>query len=669
MSIPLKARVNRGLFPVDVISIRARPRTTIEGVLIAEAIADETLKISGGGGGPSLQLGPQNSIDIFVHDDYIPAVERPPASVGISLRVAPGEVGIIQVRWEQVNGHPAPGVVCVVWSYADRRAGRLPLMAIGTDAEALWAYGNDRNQPIPGALLSAGRRLPRLRRRDIKERIRSEQGSAKSKMMTQQTPPRLSSLAVEGFRGFREPACLRLAQPDGNPGSGLTIVVGANNTGKSTVWESFDAAARKMKGDVSFSEGRRNQGSASGVRIALEYVDGSSYTVQSRSRHTSETRAEWSPPDAAFATHEIVSVPSRRQFQPAFNRGGLADREWMSRSPEFTRFRQMNDQFTGRLFDLHNDPTKKALFDALMERILGAPLDWTIELADNQMGMSSFYLKVLIGENANHTSEGLGDGVISLLYTANALYDSEPHTLLVLDEPELSLHPPLVRRLGAVLADFARDRQIVLFTHSPHLVSWDHIEAGAEIARVFKLGSDSRIAQPNRSLIDGVSIARRGWRNPHTFGTDATEALFLDDGIIVVEGQDDAALLPRAFEQLGIPLTGQVFGWGSAGKDNIARIVGLLNGLGFSRVVALFDNNAPDAARKVKDAYPNVHVTAIPAPDIRDKPPETTPAVVGLFDKRGRGIKIDLEEATRQVLQEVASFIATPSAEVSPSSG
>jgi len=50
----------------------------------------------------------------------------------------------------------------------------------------------------------------------------------------------LSSIEILGFRGFATKQKLEIALPDGNtPGSGLTIIVGANNSGKSTITEAF----------------------------------------------------------------------------------------------------------------------------------------------------------------------------------------------------------------------------------------------------------------------------------------------------------------------------------------------------------------------------------------------------------------------------------------------
>ena len=67
----------------------------------------------------------------------------------------------------------------------------------------------------------------------------------------------LDSLTIKGFRGFSEEQRLKFAQPTGEAGSGLTILVGPNNGGKSTVVESLQAISANV--DIGFAEGKRNK--------------------------------------------------------------------------------------------------------------------------------------------------------------------------------------------------------------------------------------------------------------------------------------------------------------------------------------------------------------------------------------------------------------------------
>jgi len=66
----------------------------------------------------------------------------------------------------------------------------------------------------------------------------------------------------------------------------------------------------------------------------------------------------------------------------------------------------------------------------------------------------------------------LSEGTLRFLWLVTLLMSSQPSTVLLLDEPEVNLHPQLIRLLVALLQDAALRRQIVVATHSSDLVSW-----------------------------------------------------------------------------------------------------------------------------------------------------------------------------------------------------
>lgn len=579
------------------------------------------------------------------------------SSAGDYAVIATDEDFFLSVEWEEDSVPSVPARIAVISLAKDRSHARPPILLEGHRAARFLERAGGASADNPPQLVG----LPFRRASKVKRSRR------KGHRMSTEAPAgtlgdaRLSRLTVEGLRGFRSEGSLRLAQPNGQPGSGLSIVVGANNSGKSTLWEALDAVARKLKSDVSFSEGRRNRSSPNGVKVTVERLDGSSFFLASSSNDTSETVGGWVGGEGrANGRLEIVSVPSRRQFQASFGKNLTSQRDWMSSNTDFARSRQFDasSQFTGRLFDLHSDAVKKARFDELMTEVLGHPLTWAIDLADGYQGQS-YYLKIATGDGGSHSSEGLGDGIISLMFIINALFDSEPHTVLSIDEPELSLHPQHVRRLGRVISRLSAERQIIVYTHSPLLISWDDIAAGAEIARVYKASGESLIAQPTRATVVDVGRARGGWKNPHGLGLDANSTLFLDDGVIVVEGQEDAALLPAAFEQLGVSFNGTIFGWGSGGATNIPRLLQLLRELGFKRVAAVLDNDVASTFDALERDFPEYLVVTIPAADIRDKPPTSFAGKLGLMDERGRRIKPELAQPAREVLARVSAHLTS----------
>lgn len=165
-------------------------------------------------------------------------------------------------------------------------------------------------------------------------------------------------------------------------------------------------------------------------------------------------------------------------------------------------------------------------------------------------------------------------GKVSLAFFAivDSLYDSKQGDVIVIDEPELSLHPALQKRVFNLLKDFSKNRQIIISTHSPYFVDVPSIVNGSNLVRVVNSGKGTEIFQLS-SDAKGVlkKLSKDNLYNPHTFGLDARELFFQEDGIVVVEGQEDVLLFPDIASQLNTTISASFFGWG-AGVRQIFRI-------------------------------------------------------------------------------------------------
>ena len=132
----------------------------------------------------------------------------------------------------------------------------------------------------------------------------------------------VSELTVKGLRGFSEEQCLRLAQPVDMSGSGITILVGPNNGGKSTVVEALQSWSARH--GTSFSEGKRNKVAGDRVSIRIK-VDGSQHSLRTIDVGGSEVEREpTNPPINCFV------LPSRRFFNPYFGPGQMDRRGYLS---------------------------------------------------------------------------------------------------------------------------------------------------------------------------------------------------------------------------------------------------------------------------------------------------------------------------------------------------
>ncbi|HAX53745.1 MAG TPA: hypothetical protein DDY59_15045 [Lachnospiraceae bacterium] len=117
--------------------------------------------------------------------------------------------------------------------------------------------------------------------------------------------------------------------------------------------------------------------------------------------------------------------------------------------------------------------------------VLPHDFEWTIDQSDSGQYSIKFIYNGLF-----HNGEGIGDGIWSLFTICDALYDSTPGSTIIIDEPELSLHPAYQRKLMKLFEEYSKDHQIVINTHSPYFINSNCIANGAALLRTTKLSSN-----------------------------------------------------------------------------------------------------------------------------------------------------------------------------------
>ena len=312
-----------------------------------------------------------------------------------------------------------------------------------------------------------------------------------------------SNITIFGYRGFEVEQEIQLAIPNGSYGSGLTVLVGPNNSGKSTIVESFRAMSQRNT--PSFTEGKRNRNSGDIVSIKIRDTENNELELRTVERGGSEsTRIENGISDNDI---RIFTLPSRRAFSPYFSKGAQTREVYIVNSTLPAIRGQEMPNFYTRLFN-----------------IISPLPSWYIEQDDS----GQYYLKFNYQGHA-HNSDGLGEGIVSIFSIVDALYDSESGDTIVIDEPELSLHPSLQKKLLRVLCEFSEDRQIVISTHSPFLIEWESVINGGEICRAVKKNGRInvyRLSDDSKTNIRGLLT---NLNNPHILGLDAKEIFFLDE--------------------------------------------------------------------------------------------------------------------------------------------
>lgn len=86
----------------------------------------------------------------------------------------------------------------------------------------------------------------------------------------------------------------------------------------------------------------------------------------------------------------------------------------------------------------------------------------------------NFEVSELDGRNHQLNVSQISDGALRVLGLLVALYQPNPPDIVAIEEPEQNLHPGALGLLADAFKDRARDTQIILTTHSPHLI--DHFD-------------------------------------------------------------------------------------------------------------------------------------------------------------------------------------------------
>ena len=460
-----------------------------------------------------------------------------------------------------------------------------------------------------------------------------------------------SKLDILGYRGFGKLQTLNLALPNGKLGSGLTIIVGPNNSGKSTIVEAFKAVSQYQP--PSFTEGRRNKKAGDKVEIKIYNHNDNSYVIM-KTLPSGGSETEYIAYGNENARKRIMTLPSRRTFTPYFGKGSPYSREHYINNSQLPAVRGNQLQnFENRLFNIQKDKVQFQRFNDVLRKVLNFIPEWHIDQSDN----GNYYVKFNFC-GLSHNSDGAGEGLLSVFTIVDALYDSEEGDTIVVDEPELSLHPALLRKLSDLIVEFSATRQIIVSTHSPYFIDWQSLLAGGKIARTIKdSDGDIRIFQLQEETIRDISGLLDNFNNPHILGLDAKEVFFLDESIILVEGQEDVVFIKKIVELLKLQLQGTFYGWGAGGASNISKILKIIQDLGFEKCTVILDNNMFDTLLELENDYPRYKILSIPTNDVRDKK-EVKPklAIEGLIDYGGTTINPKHQETIREMIAQINDY-------------
>lgn len=427
-----------------------------------------------------------------------------------------------------------------------------------------------------------------------------------------------NKFTIKDYKCFQGENTLIFAIPeDAKIGSGITYIVGGNNSGKTTLIEG-----------MSIKNGRNIKTSE---RIADADPEFYLYTNDVVVRKNVLIRAESSTitEDPVLSTDDTFQIiSSRRHWASSANSLYGQSGDSFSSTHEFNN-RNNSLDVGSELRAIEADTPRYTDFIKLVQRVIPEFTKFAVAYEDNH------YIEYISNSGIRHKTELLGDGVITVVRILLQLFVEKTNSIII-DEPELSLHPSAQRKLIKVLAEYSQKRQIIISTHSPYMVGFEYLKNGAVVNRVVKEEDKKSVIFSIQDFSTYNSLINiDNWQMPFAMDEVAKEIFFMEDGILFLEGQEDVGLLKNEplLENINI------FGYGVRGKDNFKFALTLAKDLGYKKVSCILDSGTSETAIKtdLETTFPAYKIIQWDKDDIRDKTIYTSTGKTGYFT--GSGIK------------------------------
>lgn len=217
-----------------------------------------------------------------------------------------------------------------------------------------------------------------------------------------------------------------------------------------------------------------------------------------------------------------------------------------------------------------------------------------------------FFKKSVIHEGGeDRTYDRLGAGFqqifVILLYVFHPVY-----SVVLLEEPEIHLHPALAKRLFSVIEQENEDTQIFMTTHSPLFIKPTNLH------RVFRVSRDAVSTHVDSPRLGGHRLDYN--RLKQELNAENLEMFFADE-VLLVEGSSDHILMRGLIDRF-YNGTKEIKVIQTFGKSNMDVYVELLQIFKIGYIVlldhdALYDTGLELLQQHIRDGYTRTEISLI----------------------------------------------------------
>jgi len=332
------------------------------------------------------------------------------------------------------------------------------------------------------------------------------------------------------FNGEHGPMYFNI--PNGEEGSGLNILIGENNSGKSTVFEAIDFLRNSTKKDISELRCKYNPDVPPRVEVVFSgdirgvingfsqenkkdvfnghiFVDNEVEKISfSRVADEKKNILIWSKKDGEYKNKSGIDAPVKKLFETNFvwadtnpndqtsfgstTISGNLLKEIMNSFTETEEFKDFSEKFHAtfnedgsvlkRELQAIEQRTQEIFFEQFGEAV--------ISFHFNEVKIDTFFknISIVVDDGVETRMDEKGSGMqrsiaLALIQVYAEKVTSHPDGaairkpfFLFIDEPEICLHPKAQEKLFNALLNLSRTHQVFITTHSPYFLVSQHLK-------------------------------------------------------------------------------------------------------------------------------------------------------------------------------------------------